>query len=99
MWHRSMNQCPTTIELAREKRRVLVLWGHDRPMPFERAKVLGGGQSNQGSGARIGGVGHRIATQWLEEYDASVFHAPQLLGIDIGLRFEGGLRVDAPVGD
>jgi hypothetical protein len=72
---------------------------HDQAETLEAVEVVGQRERHARSPATERGVGHDVPIQLVDEGDAGVFDAPQLLGIALRIRTEGGLRIDRPVID
>ena len=94
-----MQQGKAAVDAAGQQRGVLVIGLHDEAEALEAVEVLGERERHTGSSSTERGVGHDVLTQLLDEGDAGIFDAPQLLRVSLRIRSECGLGIDRPAID
>jgi len=94
-----MQQREAAVDASRQERRVLVVRLHDEAEPLEAAKVVGERQRDAGAALAERGIGDRIFTELVDEGDARIFDAPQLLREMLRIGPQRRLLVDDPAVD
>src|SRR5512134_494571 len=97
--HRTVDQSPTTIDPARQERRIFILRLHDHPVALEGVEIFSERQRHTWSAACVGSVGNGILAQLRNISNAWIFYAPQFIGVAFRVSHKSGLRVDLPVVD
>ena len=79
--HRPVDEREAAVDATRQERGVLVVGLHDEAEALEAAEVLGERERDAGAALAERGVGDRVLAELLDEGDARILDAPQLLGI------------------